>query len=1028
MGLLLALLVAGSLFTWWTVDRVNGEMREDLTGQARLVADTVDSDTIRALTGTAADAGNPAYLRLKEQIMTVRASNPACRFVYLLGRKPDGRIFFFVGSAPVDSPDYSPPGQVYTEAPEGCLRVFGTRSANVDGPYKDRWGEWVSALVPIFDPQTALYGLATPADAYAMVRKAVDTYHKEGSARFLKEVDDPNGEFCKGDLYVFVYDRTMTWLAHPQKPELIGQNWIDRKDWSGGKYFRREIQGVAKSPGSGWVEFEYQNTRGQNDHKTTYVEGVDDMIVCSGAYRGAGVIVAALGMDIDARAWNRLLFRAAVPPALLTLVLMAILVVWRSRTVAHSLRAGLGLDPAAVAACGLAVTVFVAWSAHQGEGRARGKAFVQLASVPTATFGKTLRTLRDVELEGLAHFYEGSGDDSGASFDRYTSYLTNNPVVSAWEWIPAVAARDKVRFEESVRAAGLPDFEIWQRDAQGRRVPASGRPVYYPVLRVAPLAGNAPALGYDLGSEAVRRAALEEAAKTGMTTASDPVVLVQELGNQKGILIFRPVFAATDPGRVRGFALAVVRMEALMTGSVLPNNTAAIELSMLRGDAPPARLATSWSAEDTGTTGASLSRPVFAFNKVFQVTARARSEFLQLVPRYSGVRALLVGLALTAALSGLVYVIRREHGKLEKLVAVRTRELRESVTKTKDMALKAEKANQAKSEFLANMSHEIRTPLNGVLGFTQLMGRDPGLTEGQREHLRIIARNGEHLLGLINDILDMSKIEAGKQTLQLAPFDLGRMALDLQAMFAAAAAAKGLGFTVEASGLPALVLGDERKLRQVLVNLLGNAIKFTSSGKITLRIRSVARIKFGWRTVAEVEDTGPGIDFADINRLFQPFEQAQAGRNHGGGTGLGLAISRKFARLMGGDITVDSKVGKGSVFRVVVYLRYAAYDPEPAGRAADADRDARVVAGTEPLQELLEGEASPPRELPDELVEELRQAAIELDADLVLGLIEKVKALDPAAARRLRSLAQQFDYDSLAASLPTPTKAALHES
>ena len=468
-GLLLAVFIAGVLLTWWTVDRVNREMRDDLIGRARLVADAVDSDVIKSLTGTVSDLSNPTYIRLKRQIETVRESNPACRFVYLLGRKPDGRIFFFAGSSPADSKDYSPPGQIYSEAPEGCQRVFGTRNANVDGPYADRWGKWVSALVPILDPQTALYGLATPADANAMVRKAVDYYHTYGKKRFIKEIDNPRGEFCKGDLYVFVYDRNMTWLAHPLKPELIGQNWIDKKDWSGGKYFRREIQAVAKSPGTGWVEFEYANTRGQNDHKTTYVEGVDDMIICSGAYKGAGVIVAALGMDVDATAWSGMLARAGVAPALLTLALVGILSVWRSRQASGASRSGLNLDPAAVAACGLALTAYAAWTAHQGENRARNLAFSQLASVPTATVGKTLRTLREVELEGLAHLYEGNENLSGASFLQYTTYLTNNPVVSAWEWIPAVAAADRARFEKAARADGMPNFAIWRRDADGLR-------------------------------------------------------------------------------------------------------------------------------------------------------------------------------------------------------------------------------------------------------------------------------------------------------------------------------------------------------------------------------------------------------------------------------------------------------------------------------------------------------------------------------------------------------------------------------
>ena len=329
-GIILAVLAGGGLLTSWTVGRADHDMREDLINRAQLVADTVDCDGIKSFSGTKADLANPTYVRLKRGIEAIQASNPSCRFVYLLGNKNDSEIFFFLGSAPAGSRDYSPPGQPYFEAPEGCRRAFGTRSAVVEGPYSDRWGKWVSALVPILDPKTVHYGLATPADAHAMVRRAVEFYKEFGRKRFLGEIDNPHGEFCKGDLYVFVYDRHMTWLAHPLRPELIGQNWIDRKDWAGGKYFRREIQEVAASPGSGWVEFEYLNPQGQSDHKTTFVEGIDDLIVCSGAYQGNGTMVAALGMDVDARAWTGRLISAALPPAMLTLALLAIILALES--------------------------------------------------------------------------------------------------------------------------------------------------------------------------------------------------------------------------------------------------------------------------------------------------------------------------------------------------------------------------------------------------------------------------------------------------------------------------------------------------------------------------------------------------------------------------------------------------------------------------------------------------------------------------------------------------------------------------
>ncbi len=226
---------------------------------------------------------------------------------------------------------------------------------------------------------------------------------------------------------------------------------------------------------------------------------------------------------------------------------------------------------------------------------------------------------------------------------------------------------------------------------------------------------------------------------------------------------------------------------------------------------------------------------------------------------------------------------------------------------------KAEDANRAKSAFLANMSHEIRTPLNAVLGYTQLMLRDPALERLGKDYLNIISRSGEHLLALINDVLDMSKIEAGGMTANVEPFDVAHLVADLAAMFKLRASSKGLGFDViEATDVVRTVLGDQGKIRQVLINLVGNAFKFTNRGHVKLEV-TVSRRPDGqvWLS-ARVEDTGVGIAASEQSKLFQPFTQTQSGRFQAG-TGLGLAISAQYARLMGGRITISSEVEVGTV-------------------------------------------------------------------------------------------------------------------
>ncbi len=233
----------------------------------------------------------------------------------------------------------------------------------------------------------------------------------------------------------------------------------------------------------------------------------------------------------------------------------------------------------------------------------------------------------------------------------------------------------------------------------------------------------------------------------------------------------------------------------------------------------------------------------------------------------------------------------------------------------------AEAANRAKSEFLANMSHEIRTPLNGILGYTQILRRDPKLTAAQREGLNIIERSGEHLLTLINDILDLSKIEAGKLDLDIVEFDLLEFLKNIVEVNRIRAEQKDLAFNYQTrSALPQIVKGDEKRLRQVLLNLLSNAVKFTDAGGVTfsaecLKLESgVAALRF------EVEDTGIGIPTAKLQEIFLPFQQVRQRNKPIEGTGLGLSITQNIINLMGGELNVNSKPGKGSIFQVTLRM------------------------------------------------------------------------------------------------------------
>ncbi|HEY9832136.1 MAG TPA: PAS domain S-box protein, partial [Stenomitos sp.] len=232
--------------------------------------------------------------------------------------------------------------------------------------------------------------------------------------------------------------------------------------------------------------------------------------------------------------------------------------------------------------------------------------------------------------------------------------------------------------------------------------------------------------------------------------------------------------------------------------------------------------------------------------------------------------------------------------------------------------LAAEAANQAKSAFLANMSHELRTPLNAILGFSQLMHKSSNLSSEHQKNLGTIIRSGEHLLTLINQVLDLSKIEAGRTTLNETDFDLYRLLDDLQDLFQLKANHKRLQLHFERrSDVPQYIRTDEVKLRQVLINLLSNAMKFTASGGVSVRVsrgseneqeNSNCQLQFA------VEDTGSGIANEELDCIFEAFVQTKTGQQFQEGTGLGLTITRKFVELMGGEISVSSQVGRGTTF------------------------------------------------------------------------------------------------------------------
>ncbi len=291
----------------------------------------------------------------------------------------------------------------------------------------------------------------------------------------------------------------------------------------------------------------------------------------------------------------------------------------------------------------------------------------------------------------------------------------------------------------------------------------------------------------------------------------------------------------------------------------------------------------------------------------------------------------------------------------------------------------ADLANQAKSRYISAISHELRTPLNSILGYAQLMGEDASIPPNRRQAVNVIKRGGEHLLSLIEGTLDIARIEAGKLTLNVKPMNFADCVHELAGMFELQAAAKGLGFVFEASGsLPEVVRGDEKRFRQIMINLLGNAIKFTTQGRVIFKLRHTREMAY-----IDIDDTGPGMSQAELAQIFEPFARGGASGQSAEGTpgaGLGLTIAKMLTDLMGGEMTVISTPGEGSVFRVRLFLpeAHGASGVTPGTALKPASRQPRHYEGVRRKLLIVDNEV-PDRELLVQLLEpmgfELRMAA-----------------------------------------------------
>ena len=589
-----------------------------------------------------------------------------------------------------------------------------------------------------------------------------------------------------------------------------------------------------------------------------------------------------------------------------------------------------------VLVAGLCLAVLLAAETKRSQGEALERELRKLAQDRAELIrGQVLRSME--VLHALAGLYRTDADVTRAEFRTFVEpTLSRQPELQALAWDPRVKAADRQAWEAKARSEGFADFSFTEDASGGNFAPARPRDEYFPVFYLESLAKNAPALGFDVGSEPIRRAALEKARDSGQPNATAPIRLAQETGSQTGFVVFFPIYRGpveTEEQRrenLSGFATAVFRIGDLIESTLRPVGNNGVLLTI----EDPAVGGTIYRQSGERWQGTqSWATPVeFAgrhWNLHFEPDPLLRRLHTAALPWIVGA----TGASITGLLAAYLWLEARRSAQLKASHEA----LLGEILVRKEAEASAESANKAKSEFLASMSHEIRTPMNSILGYSQILARDSGLPPFHRDMIATILSSGNHLLHLIDEILDLSKIDAGRMEVTRADFDLNSLANELIAIFQHPCEEKHLGLRLDAPALghPLLVHGDEGKLRQILINLLGNAVKFTKRGRVVLSVRQK-----GDTWTFEVEDTGPGIESGLQEHIFEPFQQGP-GRHVETGTGLGLAISKRQAGILGGKLTLDSHVGEGSIFRLTLKLPLVG---EAARQAAPQQRQTRHLA------------------------------------------------------------------------------------